>query len=51
MLYQMVLFSVTLRDPNYFSHPIFAILYHLSCLVVSADRDFKFGRQVDGSKC
>jgi len=42
LLNRLVLFSVTLGDPN---HPIFDILYRLSYL------HSEFGRHVECSKC
>jgi len=52
VLYRLVLFSMTLSDPNYpqtTSFLIFCIAFHI--FVVGGDREFKFEWSVDHSKC
>jgi len=52
VLYRLVLFPVTLSDANYPKPPNFrhlCIVFHI--FVVSAARDFKFGRKIVGSDC
>ena len=47
------LFPMTLSDPNYpqtTQFSTFCVAFHI-VVVGSRDRDFKFGRQVDRSKC
>ena len=46
-----MLFTVTLSDPNCPNHAIFSFCIAFEIFVVSGDRDFKFGRQVDSSNC
>jgi len=50
VLYRLVLFPVTLSDPNYRKSLHFDILYcHI--FAVNGDRDFKFCTWVGGRKC
>ena len=50
--YRMVLFSVTFSIPNYRqSIPFSTFCIAIYSSVVSGARDFRFDKEVDGSKC